>query len=256
MSKIITHQSSRQGINQDSHQGSHYVRYKQLNLITVPHSTDTYRTVTHKDLADRLRTIGQDILRDFKLTSESYITARYGKHMFGLHNYSNGWGSGLGLNLSIGFCNSYDKTIAIGILVGGNVSICNNLVFAGNIEVIRKHTMHVWGDISQLAKSAIMKYKNQFDKIVADAEKMQAIKLKDIQAFETLGVLYGYKCLSPRQLTKARDLWLEPEYTEFEPRNLWSLYNNCTEALKTTPAQKRIERQCWLHKCVESYHLS
>jgi len=237
-------------------QGSHYVEYNQLALISVPESTDTYMPVKHKELADRLKTIGQNILKGFKFSGEEYVLARYGKHMFGLHNYSNSWTSKLGLNLSIGFRNSYDKMIAVSVLVGGNVVVCGNLIFLGDIEIIRKHTIHVWDDITQLAQSMIMRHESRFDKIVADIEKMREIKLTNLQAFETLGVLYSRNCLSPRQLTKARNLWLKPEHKEFEPRNLWSLYNNCTEALKTTPAQKRINRHSKLHKCIELYHLS
>ena len=49
------------------HRGAEKVTKDQLDLIPVPEATDSYQPVSHYHLADKLTTIGQDILTDYGL---------------------------------------------------------------------------------------------------------------------------------------------------------------------------------------------
>ena len=50
-----------------------------------------------------------------------------------------------------------------------------------------------------------------------------------------------------KQLQKAKKEWFKPSHEEFDSNTLWSLYNACTESLKTTPPNKILERHISLH---------
>ena len=77
--------------------------------------------------------------------------------------------------------------------------------------------------------------------------RKEADKLKD-QAYEFIGKARGYKLLSANQSNEAYKNWDKPPFEEFEDNNMWSLYNACTEALKTSPPNKIIEKHIALHK--------
>src|SRR5512135_1718375 len=97
------------------HRGGHTVTKDELAFIPVPEATESYLPVPHNHLAETLSIIGQDILKGFTLHKEQYALARDGNQLFALHTYK---ASHAELGLSIGFRNSYDKSMAIGIAIG------------------------------------------------------------------------------------------------------------------------------------------
>jgi len=220
------------------------VDYDMLKTSPVPTATDSYTPVGHSELAHMVRMIGQDILHDFVFYKEQYALARDGKQMFGIHTFKN---SSSEMGLSIGFRNSYDKSLSIGIALGASVFVCDNLSFTGDVMLFRKHTSNVLEDIHQLILSAVYSQKSNFLEIQKDAEKLKEKEITDDSAFKMMGLLYGRGIMSPRQLPVILHEWLHPSYEDFKPRNAWSLYNACTEALKTAPPQHVMEKHIRLH---------
>ena len=89
---------------------------------------------------------------------------------------------------------------------------------------------------------------NNFHDIVKDREKMINIPMNDDKAYEFFGRMLGYRIITPRQVTKALNHWRKAPYEEFKERNMWSVYNSCTESLKSTPPQKVLESHIKLHQ--------
>ena len=137
--------------------------------------------------------------------------------------------------LSVAFRNSYDRSMAVGIAIGASVFVCDNLALCGDIVVVKKHTKNVWTELEDTAIATLYKSQHRFEQIIADAETLKGWALTDDDAFRTMGYLFGNDIISPRQLTVVKDEWLKPEHQEFQPRNMWSFYNACTEALKSCP---------------------
>ena len=220
------------------------VDHESLKTVPVPVATESYQPVLHNELADMVRTIGQDILHDFTFYKEQYALAREGRQMFGIHTYQNGSNE---MGLSIGFRNSYDKSLSIGIALGASVFVCDNLAFTGDVMLFRKHTSNVLEDLHQLILSAVYSQKSNFLDIQKDSDKLKQVDMDDDRAFKMMGLLYGRGIMSPRQLPVILHEWLHPGYEDFKPRNAWSLYNACTEALKTAPPQHVMEKHIRLH---------
>ena len=151
------------------------------------------------------------------------------------------------MGLSIGFRNSYDKSLSVGLAVGGQVFVCDNLCLSGEVTVLKKHTLNVITSIESLALSAIYKSRSAFNQIQNDAEVMKGIPLSDDDAYRTIGLLYGNGILTPRQIPVVKNEWLKPSHDDFEGRNVWSFYNACTESLKSSPPQSIMERHLMLH---------
>lgn len=229
------------------HKGGNVATKDDLALVPIPEATDSYIPVPHNHLADTLSTIGQDILNGFSLEKEQYALARNGNQMFGVLVFKN---SDNELGLSIGFRNSYDKSMAVGIAVGAEVFVCDNLAFTGDITILRKHTANVWSSLEDTAISTLYRSRKNFHKIAEDAEVLKERALDNKKAFRMMGLLFGRNVLTPRQLPVVKKEWLTPSHMTFMPRNMWSFYNACTEALKSCPPVLIMEKHIALHNMV------
>jgi len=219
----------------------------QLRAIPLPEETKSYKPVSHHDLAMNLAKVASDLLNGFTLDRSSFGLARDGNQMFGVHTYKNGSDD---LGLSIGFRNSYDKSMSVGLAIGASVFVCDNLALTGEIAIMRKHTVNVWNDLEELAITTIYRSQNNFSHIQDDAESMKSVDLRDDDAYRLIGLLFGRGILTNRQLSVCKREWLKPTYQDFKPRNLWSLYNSATEALKSSAPPKILERHIDLHSAV------
>jgi len=226
------------------HSGGEAASIEELAAIPLPEETRSYKPVSHQALATMLSTIASDLLPEFELVNMQFGLARDGAQMFGVHTFKNGSSA---MGLSIGFRNSYNKSLSVGIATGSSVFVCDNLCLHGDVTVLRKHTLNVVASIEALALSAIYKSRSAFNQIQEDAEVMKGIPLTDEDAYRTIGLLYGNGVLTPRQLPVVKNEWLKPSHVDFEDRNVWSFYNACTESLKSSPPQSIMERHLALH---------
>ena len=234
------------------HCGAESATVDQLAAIPLPEETKSYKPVGHADLANMLGSMASNLLPEFELVNTQFGLARDGQKMFGVHTFKNGDSA---LGLSIGFRNSYDRSLSVGIAVGASVFVCDNLMLTGDLTVLRKHTSNVMNDIDALALSAIYKSRTAYNQIKRDSETMKEIPLSDNDAYRTIGLLYGNGILTPRQIPVVKNEWLKPSHDDFEDRNVWSFYNACTEGLKTSPPQSIMERHLSLHsKIMGSAH--
>jgi len=119
--------------------------------------------------------------------------------------------------------------------------------FTGEVTYMRKHTKNVFEDLQDKLVSVLYKSKDKFANIVKDAEDMKDIEITTDDAFSFIGRAFGYKTLGARQASDAIRHWNSPPYAEFMDKSVWSLYNACTESLKSTPPNKILERHIDLH---------
>ena len=227
------------------HSGGETASMEELAAIPLPKETHSYKPVSHQALASMLGAMASDLLPEFELVNTQFGLARDGQQMFGVHTFKNGSSA---MSLSIGFRNSYNKSLSVGIAVGGQVFVCDNLCLQGDVTVLKKHTLNVVASLESLALSAIYKSRSAFNQIQEDAEVMKGIPLSDEDAYRTIGLIYGHGIITPRQIPVVKKEWLEPSHDVFENRNLWSFYNAVTEALKSSPPQSIMERHLAIHK--------
>lgn len=231
------------------HAGGKLATRQELDLIEVPPQTESYVPVSHYHLADKLLTISRDLLADYVMVGENYALARNGNQMFAILNFERKKDKGE-LGLSFCFRNSYDRSMSLGFSCGATAWICDNLALEGQIVVMKKHTKNVWNALENDAITTLYRANRSFEKITEDAGRMKITGLTDPDAFRLMGLLFGKEIISPRQLTVLKDEWLKPSYPEYEDRNLWSFYNACTHALKTTPPTAAMEKRVALHNTV------
>lgn len=230
------------------HRGALEVKRHDLDLVPLPEETESYQPVSHYHLADRLLTIGNDILTDYCLVGENYALARQGQQMFAYLQFRK---EEEDLGLCIAFRNSYDRSMSVGLAIGASVFICDNMALTGDIAVMKKHTKNVWTSLEDLAISTIYRSQKNYRDIRVAAERMRGIPFSDSDAFSTLGLLFGSDIVSLRQIPVVREEWLRPSHDVFRDRNAWSFYNACTEALKSCPPNAIMEKHIFLHNEME-----
>ena len=227
------------------HRGGELVTLDQLDLIQLPKATETYVPVSHFGLANKLKVMSQDLLKGFTLSKESYGVARQGQQLFGILRFQNGDPN---IGMSLGFRNSYDQSMSIGICLGANVFVCDNLAFSGGIAIMRKHTKNVWDELEERTIAVLYKENYRYGQIVDDAHRFEALEMNDDEGFRQLGALFGHGVIGPRQLVVAKDEWIHSSHEEFNARNAWSLYNCVTEALKSSAPNAIMENHVQVHE--------
>jgi len=227
--------------------GATYVDRFDLSIPPVPPATSTFTPIPHYDLANTVRTISQDILRDYFIFDERYVLAREGDQLFAVLDFK---GEDKETALAIGYRSSYDNSLALKLTTGASVFVCSNLMLSGdNIAVMKKHTKNLLIGLEDMIITAVYKAQHSHQRIIEDGNRLKNISIEDRQAARLLGQLFWDGIISPRQVPVVRSEWLKPSHEEFQPRTAFSFYNCCNHALKTnTPISQTIERHITLHK--------
>jgi len=225
--------------------GGEVATLENVKEVPIPKATRTYQPVSHEQLSTMLLQMAAHLLPGYSHDNSQYGLAADGNKMFGVHTFKSAETS---MGLAIGFRNSYDRSMSLAIVVGISVMVCSNLALSGDITALRKHTLHVQKDMQSMALSAIYKSQQVYKEILRDAEAMRLLEMGDDNAHRMLGLVFGRGIMTPRQIPVALREWRTPQHEVFKPRNVWSLYNAITEALKSSPPQSIMEKHLDLHR--------
>ena len=223
---------------------SNEVKLEQLEAIEMPEPTRTYVPVSHYDLAMNVGSIGERVI-DKELHSKRFGLARKGQHMFATYTFKNDEDE---VGMSIGFRNSYDKSMSIGVCVGAKVFVCENLMMTGEVTFMRKHTGNILDELNSLIFKVLYNSEDKFVQLQEDKESMKEIPINNQRAWETMGVLFGKGIINTPQISIMRKEWKDPSHDEFNNDSLWSLYNAGTEALKTCSPTRMMSSHIKLHR--------
>tara|TARA_R100000664_G_scaffold1672_5_gene4415 strand:- start:17081 stop:17806 length:726 start_codon:yes stop_codon:yes gene_type:complete len=229
------------------HCGGRVASYEEICSVPLPEETDTYIPVSFGDIIKDTRLMADNFANQngFEFKDGQYALAAKDQRMFAILQYI---GDNENMGWAIGIRSSYDKSMSNGLAFGSKLFVCDNLSFKGKVTVMRKHTRNVKEDLQKEILHLLFTESNNFHDIVKDREKMINIPMNDDKAYEFFGRMLGYRIITPRQVTKALNHWRNAPYEEFKERNMWSVYNSCTESLKSTPPQKVLESHIKLHQ--------
>ena len=120
-----------------------------LKSIKPPKKTNTYTPISHFEILEK---INQYVPNHWKKEGYHIKLTKKGNQLFGTADFKI---SGYNNLITIGFRNSYDKSISVGVCSGAKVIVCSNLMFTGDIVKIRRHTANILKDIDQIIKNVI-----------------------------------------------------------------------------------------------------
>lgn len=214
----------------------------------IPAMTDTYTPIPHGDFLSTLVT---------KLDQAGYNVTSKRIHINGLatklvgfldvEDRNNPYRDDFAFRMMFGFKNSYDKSMVAALAAGATVILCGNGVVSGDLITFkRKHTGTIREELDEKIDLGVSLLRPNFDRLISDAEIMRNYELTSKQKAEILGVMYfEEEIVSPTQLSIIKR---ELEHSQhFREPNLWSLYNNITESLKTSHPIRLMNDHIRLH---------
>ena len=131
------------------HCGGEVITKNRLKDVKTPEAEGRWHPIPHDVFEDRAiscLTAGGHVVKK----SERAVSHE-GKRYFGLLELETpAENRGLSSSRIVGLRNSHDKTFRAQLVTGRGVFVCDNLSFCGEIEVGRKHTKHIMGDLDRL----------------------------------------------------------------------------------------------------------
>lgn len=219
------------------HCGARQVERQELDLIEAPPPTDTWFPLAHRVVLDRVLNTLNDA--GFQVRRQQFGLSKDDNQFFGTLDLANDISDGV--SLAVGIRNSTDKTLPIGLTAGSRVFVCDNMAFASDILVVRKHTRHGekrFGHAIAAAVSQLHQYLGMEARRVA---WMRDAEVEEDKANSLILQTYEQGIIGARLLPEVIHEWREPKHDEFKPRTMWSLLNAFTEVLKdrqrTQPAR-------------------
>ncbi|KKM23614.1 hypothetical protein LCGC14_1613430 [marine sediment metagenome] len=215
----------------------------------VPARTETYSPIPHSFFLD---TVSVEInnSRGLEVTGQRIYTNMNGHKLVGFTSVKHkGMESDpdFGLEMMIGYKNSYDKSMSAALVAGVSVMICSNGLIGGDmVTFTRKHTGTIQAELREKVKEAITAMRDGFSKLVLEVDIMRDYQLTPKQKAELMGVMYFEEnMVTPNQLSIIKNEMKESPY--FKGDSLWDLYNNVTESFKTSHPLSHIEDHIKLH---------
>lgn len=218
-----------------AHVDTERVTREQIAKVATPESTATFKAVPHIELIESLEK--ELKARGIEITREQYAMRGDGSRIFGTLDLNlNGV---TGSQASMGLRTANDKTMALKIVAGLRVFVCDNLALLGDfIALSRKHTSGL--NLQDELTGAVDKYLDHYGRLKQEVSTLKSTELTDDQAKVRIYDVFDTRKLPLRLLPAVAHEYFEPVHDEFKPRTAWSLHNAFTEAVKVMPLTTRL----------------
>lgn len=210
-----------------AHRGGWEATPADLASVPVPDDTETWKAVPYSRLVEEVKLH----IPRFGLTveDERYALSREGNQMFGVLTCKNGhvadWG------LAIGLRSSYDRSLAVDLVAGSRVFVCDNLAFHGETQVSRKHTINVFRDLPDLIYRMLSAVSTMKDRLSDEIDVMKGTRLTTGQAHDIMVRSVRANALPASRLPKVIAGYDELDNCDFEAETAWALFNAFTAVI-------------------------
>jgi hypothetical protein len=229
------------------HCGGEPVTFEELGGIELPQQTKSYMPIGHQDL---VRMLEHRVQRELDYDGEfdwTHATNKKGSQYFGSVTLPQ-FRLTDDQALQIVARNSYDMSMSAGFAGGSKTFICDNLALWGNlIYFLRKHTPNIFRDLKRLFVEGLegLVEKAAINARLTENWKRHAFSNDD--GYEAIGLMRGRGLITPTMTNVMFKEWQKPSHEEFKDRNVFSLYNCATEALKGVTPQRAFQRYSGVH---------
>ena len=221
-----------------------------LKSIPLPKKTSSYIPVSHFDILNK---INNHAPNHWHIKNYNLRLTKNGKQLFGTADF---YISGYNNLISIGFRNSYNKSISAGFCAGSRVIVCSNLMFTGDIVRMRRHTRNILTDIDVIIKEVISYGEKNAKQLKRDMKLFQSIKINNKEAAKIIGeAFFNNNIFNSSQVNVIKKEWMFGDYSQMnglneicKQRTLYSLYQACTHALKSSNPNNILTKYTDLHK--------
>lgn len=206
-----------------THKGAFKVQREELLLLPMPQTTLSFRPVRHSELIDTIETSLHS--KGMQIERGEYAIQSDGQKLFAtlvLKSVRDDYAFALGIRAA------NDKSMAINLVVGSKVFVCDNMVLSGDDTVLyEKHTARL--TLRQAVEAAVAKSIGRFSTFETNLNRLKSLVISDNEAKAKMTDAVVGNILQARLLGGVYQAYFEPKHKEFEPRTMWSLHNAFTE---------------------------
>jgi hypothetical protein len=214
------------------HAGGQAVSYDALRAIQMPEGTDTHVPVAHHEIVELVRyTLG---FFGHEIAEEHHAITANGLRYFGVISLRSPYGD---YTDTVGLRNSHDKSFPIGISYGSRVFVCDNLAFAGEHVIKRKHTVKAKRELPGLITEIVQPLQDQRLKLNQKLLTYQGTAITDEAADHAVMNLYREKVIGVQRIGEIIDQWENPSH-DWGDKTAWRLFNAATFALTGKVAER------------------
>lgn len=225
-------------------------RKEAFSSSLIPESTATYQAVPNEHLVNMLYEVAKK--HGVELTNERLGIDLKGQRLFGVVDVVGKDFYSKQVQLMLGFCNSYNKSMRIRVCVGGKVFVCSNRAFHAwtdeetgiSSQVGHRHTVNVNDGLWQRLDASLSQIDAYRRSQINFYERLQNTRLTQDKAYATIvraaqaDVIKKTRALNVAQEWDRQSRAPESEeemsrwHPEFKKRNAFSLFNAFTEVEK------------------------
>ena len=233
------------------HCGCTSATFEELGKIPLPDKTRTYDPLPHADMAQVVRDVVTDRNPGFTFEDWQFGISHDGNRMFGVCRFRDPAVPTIGY--AVGMRNSYDRRFSAALALGGQVFVCDNMCFSGELMMM---TRHMDNPIITLRRQLLGYYSehgnSHWGNLIESATCMEQLPCSQVDGYRMVGQALGQQIMTATVANACLNEWTTPSFDDFTNRNLWSLYNAGTLALKRTPINVQFEMQkAWHSFCTQ-----
>lgn len=206
------------------------VSFEQLLGVETPAATESHMPIGHALLVSLTRNAIDGA--GLTVLEEEHALHRGGLRYFGGFALTGKGIEGTERQVVLGLRNSHDKAFAAAVCIGNRMLVCENLCFASDIKLARRHTVNILADLPRILADAVGRCVSHWNDMTLRIGRYGEVELSDAQAADLMVRLVDCKAFPARDIYAAIEEFRNPRHAEFKGRTLWSLYNSITENLK------------------------
>lgn len=228
------------------HSGAKPATYDALRALRLPEATETHVPIPHHSVVDMVKySLG---FYGHEVVGEDYGVTPDGARFFGVLSLKSEYGD---YTDTVGLRNSHDKRFPIGISFGSRVFVCDNLAFAGDQVIKRKHTANAKRDLPGLVAEVVEPLRDQRMRqaLMFDAYRRRA--MEEYEADQAIMQLYRRGVINLTRIADVLEAYETPPHDWGEP-TAWRLFNAATYALNGRVAESP-HITALLHNVIDGY---
>ena len=207
------------------HAGAEGVDYNILSTLPMPEATDTHVPIAHSTVVDMVKySLG---FFGHEIVQEDYGVTPDGARFFGVLSLRSEYGD---YTDTVGLRNSHDKKFPIGISFGSRVFVCDNLAFAGDHVIKRKHTKNAKFALPSLVAEVVEPLREQRLNQARQFDAYRNTMLDGQQLDHLIMNLYRRGVINLTRIADVLEAYDNPPFDWGQP-SAWRLFNAVTFAL-------------------------
>jgi hypothetical protein len=222
-----------------THSGAHKATFEELEALPEPKKLGSvHNPIPHALLVRALRVEAQE--RGYDVSREQFALGMEGSALFGVMDLMPaGVVDVTDRGMSLGFRNSTNATLAIKVVAGTRVFVCDNLALSGDlIAVLRRNTLNL--DLEEALKVGFEKFLQHASALDIHVARLQAAAITDMAAKAKVFDIFAARIVPVHLFDDVEAAYFRPtdEMLDCQPRTEWGLHNAFTRAIKKLSAPR------------------